>query len=54
MDFFHILHEVYMYKQEIVVIEIPGWKLKAELATNTIFEEGQVKNCPFWFKNSKK
>ena len=40
---FHILHEVYMYKQHIVVIEIPGWKLKAKLATNTIFEGNQVK-----------
>ena len=32
-----------MYKQEIVVIEIPGWKFKAKLATNTIFEGNQVK-----------
>ena len=28
--------------------------VETELATNTIFEEDQVKNCPFWFKNSKK
>ena len=34
--FFHILHEVYIYKQEVVVIEIPDWKLKTKL--NTIFE----------------
>ena len=32
-----------MYKQEIVVIEIPVWKLKAELARNTIFEGNQDK-----------
>ena len=36
MVFFHILHEVYIYKQEVVVIEIPDWKLKTKL--NTIFE----------------
>ena len=32
------LHEVYIYKQDIVVIEIPEWKLKAKLARNTILE----------------
>ena len=36
--FFSILHEVYIYKQDIVVIEIPEWKLKAKLARNTILE----------------
>ena len=36
--FFHILHGVYISKQEIVVIEIPEWKLKDKSATNTIFE----------------
>ena len=38
MGFFDILHEVYIYKQEVVAIEIPEWKLKAKLASNTIFE----------------
>ena len=37
-DFFHILHEVYIYKQKGRVIEIPEWKLKKKLARNTIFE----------------
>ena len=36
--FFHILHEVYICKLKVVVIEIPEWKLKAKLARNTIFE----------------
>ena len=36
--FFHILHEVYIYKQEVVAIDIPPWKLKAKLARNIIFE----------------
>ena len=38
MFFFNILHEVYIYKHEAVFIVIPEWKLKAELARNTIFE----------------
>ena len=33
---FHIMHKVYIYKQEVVVIQ--EWKLKAKLARNTIFE----------------
>ena len=33
-----MLHNVYIYKQQVVVIEIPAWKLKAKLARNTIFE----------------
>ena len=36
--FFHILHEVYIYKQKLVVIEIPEWKLKTKLARSTIYE----------------
>ena len=36
--FFHILHEVYISKQDAVGIEIPEWKLQAKLARNTIFE----------------
>ena len=39
MGFFHILHEKYIQKQEVVVIEIPEWKLKAKMARNTTFEE---------------
>ena len=30
MSFFHILHEEYIEKQE--VLEIPEWKLKAKIA----------------------
>ena len=41
--FFHIQHEVYIYKQEVVVIEIPEWKLKTKLARNTISEGNQDK-----------
>ena len=39
MVFFVILHEVYIYKHDVVFIEISEWKLKAKLARNTIFEE---------------
>ena len=38
MGFFNILHELYIYKHEVVSIEIPKWKLKSELARNIIFE----------------
>ena len=40
-SFFHILHEVYIEKQKLLVIEIPEWKLKAKLARNTIFKVNQ-------------
>ena len=36
--FLDILHEVYIYKHEVVFIEISEWKLKARLARKTIFE----------------
>ena len=37
MGFFYILHEEYMYLlQELVVIEITEWKLKAKIARNNI------------------
>ena len=36
--FFHILHEVHG-SSTVVSIEIPEWKLKAELPRNTTFEE---------------
>ena len=36
--FFHILHEVYIYKHQVVVREIPDLKLNAKLARNTKFE----------------
>ena len=40
MGFFQILHdEEYIYKQEVVVTEIPEWKLRAKIARNTTFEE---------------
>ena len=57
MSFFHILHEVYICKQEVVVIDIPEWKLKAELARNTVYiwrKLGQNFYPVFWVKNSKK
>ena len=36
--FFYIFYEVYIYKQKVVVTEIPKLKLKTILARNTIFE----------------
>ena len=38
LSFSDTLHEVYIYKHILVVIEIPEWKLKAKLAWSTIFE----------------
>ena len=35
--FFSFFAWVYIYKQEVVVIEIPEWKLKAKLAGNTLY-----------------
>ena len=32
IGFFHILYEEYIYKQKVVVIEIPEWTLKANIA----------------------
>ena len=37
--FFDISHEIYIYKHEVVFIEIPESKLKAKLARSTTFEE---------------
>ena len=42
--YFHILPEVYIYKQKVMVIEIPEWKLKTKLASNTIFEGNSNKS----------
>ena len=36
------MHEEYIYKHEVLFIEIPERKLKAKLARNTIFE-GRMK-----------
>ena len=40
IDFFlHILHEKYILKQKVVVIETPkSWKFKANIARNIPFE----------------
>ena len=40
IDFFlHILHEKYILKQKVVVIETPkSWKCKANIARNIPFE----------------
>ena len=37
MGFFHILHEVYIYKQKLVVVEIPEWKLKTKVVIGKMF-----------------
>ena len=38
MGFLNILHEVYIYKHQVVFIEISEQKLKAKLGRNTTFE----------------
>ena len=38
-EIFDILHEVSIYKHEVMFIETPKWKLKAKSARKNIFEE---------------
>ena len=38
MGFLNILREVYIYKHQVVFIEISEQKLKAKLGRNTTFE----------------
>ena len=38
MGFSYILHDLCIYNQEVVVIEIPEWKLKAKSDRNIIFD----------------
>ena len=39
--FFHILHEEYILKQEVVLVQTPEWKCKASIARNATL--GHVK-----------
>ena len=39
IHFSHILHREYISKQEVVVVQIPEWKFKANIARNAIFQE---------------
>ena len=36
--FSHILHGEYILKQEVVVIQTPEWKFKANIARNVMFQ----------------
>ena len=38
IGFFHILHGKYLLKHKVVVVQIPEWKFKANIARNTTFE----------------
>ena len=35
---FHILHREYILKQEVVVVQTPEWKCKANIVRNATFE----------------
>ena len=55
ISFFHILHGEYLLKQKVVVIQIVGWKFKANIVRNATFEGRLGPNfCPIWVKNGKK
>ena len=36
--FSHILHVEYILKQEVVVVQMPEWTFKANIARNTTFQ----------------
>ena len=38
IGFFHTLHGKYLLKHKVVVVQIPEWKFKANIARNTTFE----------------
>ena len=38
--FFHILNEEYILNQQVVVVQTPEWKFKANIARNGTFEGG--------------
>ena len=38
MGFSHILHREYILKQEVMVVQTPEWKFKANIAKNTTFQ----------------
>ena len=42
IGFSHILHEEYILKQEVVVVQTPEQKFKAIIATNTTFQGNLV------------
>ena len=39
IGFSHILHREYILKQEVVVVQTPEWKFKANIARNATFQE---------------
>ena len=52
---FHILHGEYLFKQKIVVAQIPEWKFKANIARNATCQGRLEPNfCVIWVKNGKK
>ena len=38
IGFSHILHGEYILKQEVVVVQTPEWKFKANIARNATFQ----------------
>ena len=55
IGFSHILHREYILKQEVVVVQTPEWKFKANIARNATFEGCLGPNfCQIWVKNGKK
>ena len=47
--FFYILHEEYLLKQKVVLVQTPQWKFKANIARNATFKVRLGPNfCPIW------
>ena len=42
IGFSHILHVEYILKQDVVVVQMPEWTFKANIARNTTFQGRQV------------
>ena len=54
ISFFYILHGEYLLKQKALVVQIPEWKCKANIARNATFEGRLGPNfCPVWSKMAK-
>ena len=41
-----ILHREYILKQDVVVVQTPEWKLKANIARHAIFQDVRIKFLP--------
>ena len=55
IGFFHVLHGEYLLKEKVLLVHIPEWKFKVDIARNTTFEGHLGSNvCANGVKNVKK